>query len=50
MAKQFPHFGTLAVHAGQDPKQWNCRAVVPPIFTTTTYQQDEPGKPVSSKG
>ena len=42
----YPHFGTNAIHVGQDPEQWNCKALVPPIFTTTTYKQDEPGKPV----
>ena len=39
----FPHFSTLAIHAGQDPRQWNSRAVVPPISLATTFQQDEPG-------
>uniref|UniRef100_A0A1X7U9G4 cystathionine gamma-lyase n=1 Tax=Amphimedon queenslandica TaxID=400682 RepID=A0A1X7U9G4_AMPQE len=41
----WPHFGTNAIHVGQDPEQWNCKAIVPPIFTCTTYKQDEPGKP-----
>ena len=44
----FPHFGTKAIHTGQEPEQWECKALVPPIFTATTYKQDEPGKPVSS--
>ena len=43
IGKSFPHFGTLTIHAGQDPEQWNSRAVVPPIFMSSTYQQDAPG-------
>ena len=39
----FPHFGTLAIHAGQEPEQWNSRAVVPPISMATTFKQDSPG-------
>lgn len=39
----FPHFGTLAIHAGQEPEQWNSRAVVPPISMSTTFKQDAPG-------
>ena len=39
----FPHFGTLAIHAGQEPEQWNSRAVVPPISMSTTFKQDSPG-------
>ena len=39
----FPHFGTLAIHAGQEPEQWNSRAVVPPISMATTFKQDDPG-------
>ncbi|KAL9950805.1 hypothetical protein ACROYT_G043367 [Oculina patagonica] len=38
----FPHFGTLAIHAGQEPEQWNSRAVVPPISMATTFKQDAP--------
>ena len=45
--KPFPHFATKAIHLGQDPDQWKCKSIVPPIFTTSTYKQDEPGKPVS---
>ncbi|KAJ7358792.1 hypothetical protein OS493_021571 [Desmophyllum pertusum] len=41
--KPFPHFGTLAIHAGQEPEQWNSRAVVPPISMATTFKQDSPG-------
>nr|QHX41454.1 cystathionine gamma-lyase-like protein [Halisarca dujardinii] len=41
----FPHFGTDAIHAGQDCKQWKSKAVIPGIFLSTTYQQDVPGQP-----
>ena len=44
---RFPHFGTRCIHEGQDPEQWESFPVVPPIFTNTTYKQNEPGKPVS---
>ena len=43
MGMSFPHFGTLAIHAGQDPEQWNSRAVVPPISMSSTFKQDAPG-------
>ena len=43
MGVSFPHFGTLAIHAGQDPEQWNSRAVVPPISMSSTFKQDAPG-------
>ena len=43
MGKSFPHFGTLAIHAGQEPEQWYSRAVVPPISMATTFKQDAPG-------
>lgn len=39
----YPHFGTNAIHEGQDPHQWNSRAVVPPISLSTTFKQDAPG-------
>ena len=43
-------FGTLAVHAGQDPTQWRCRAVVPPIFASTIYSLEDPSsQPVGDK-
>src|SRR5499427_7599581 len=35
-------FETLAIHAGQDPEPVT-GAVVPPIFATTTFQQDAVG-------
>uniref|UniRef100_A0A1I7TDZ0 cystathionine gamma-lyase n=1 Tax=Caenorhabditis tropicalis TaxID=1561998 RepID=A0A1I7TDZ0_9PELO len=41
----FPHFGTDAIHVGQDPEQWDMNQVVPPISMSTTYKQDIPGKP-----
>ena len=40
----FPHFSTLAIHAGQEPEQWSSRAVVPPISLATTFKQEAPGK------
>lgn len=41
----FPHFGTAAVHVGQEPEQWDMNQVVPPISLSTTYKQDRPGEP-----
>ena len=43
----YPHFGTLATHAGQEPEQWKSLAVVPPISLSTTFKQITPGQPVS---
>ncbi|XP_072505938.1 cystathionine gamma-lyase [Notamacropus eugenii] len=40
----FPHFGTDAIHAGQEPEQWTSRAVVPPISLSTTFKQTAPGQ------
>src|SRR5438309_9137691 len=37
-------FETLAIHAGQEPEPVT-GAVVPPIFATTTYQQEAVGAP-----
>jgi cystathionine gamma-lyase len=37
-----PHFGTRAIHAGQLPDP-STGAVMPPIYTTSTYKQDSPG-------
>ena len=37
-------FDTLAVHAGQDPDP-RTGSVIPPIYQTTTYQQDAVGAP-----
>ena len=28
------HFGTLAIHAGQEPDQWNPRTVLLPVVTS----------------
>jgi len=43
----YPHFGTLATHAGQEPEQWSSMAVIPPITLSTTFKQNTPGVPVS---
>ena len=40
----FPHFATSALHVGQEPEQWNSRAVIPPISMSTTFKQFEPAK------
>ena len=40
----FPHFGTDAIHVGQEPEQWESRAVVPPISLATTFKQKGPGE------
>ena len=37
------HFETLAIHAGQDPDPLT-GAVIPPIYQTSTYAQEEVGK------
>jgi len=37
------HFGTLAIHAGQDPDP-RTGAVMTPIYQTSTYAQESPGK------
>lgn len=37
-------FATIAIHTGQDPDQWNCAAVVPPIVTATTFKQPAPAE------
>ncbi len=37
-----PHFGTRTIHAGQLPDP-STGAVMPPIYTTSTYKQDSPG-------
>ncbi|MFY1636057.1 cystathionine gamma-synthase [Solwaraspora sp. WMMB335] len=41
-----PGFDTLAIHAGQEPDA-RTGAVVPPIYQTSTYAQDEVGAPRS---
>ncbi|KAK8760876.1 hypothetical protein V5799_027858 [Amblyomma americanum] len=40
------HFDTNAIHAGQEPEQWNCQAVVPPIFLASTFKQPAPAEPL----
>lgn len=40
--KTDPHFGTKAIHVGQNPDQWSFKDVVPPISLTTTYKQYGP--------
>ena len=40
----FQHFATNLLHEGQDPDQWNFKAVVPPISLSTTFKQDTPGE------
>uniref|UniRef100_A0A1Q3FRV4 cystathionine gamma-lyase n=1 Tax=Culex tarsalis TaxID=7177 RepID=A0A1Q3FRV4_CULTA len=35
-------FATKAIHVGQDPEQWKCMAVVPPILMSSTYKQYGP--------
>ncbi|XP_020848656.1 cystathionine gamma-lyase [Phascolarctos cinereus] len=40
----FPHFATRAIHEGQEPEQWTCQAVVPPISLSTTFKQKAPGQ------
>lgn len=37
-------FGTKAVHAGQDPRQWTHRPVIPPISMATTFMQTAPAE------
>lgn len=40
----YAHFSTQAIHVGQEPEQWESRAVVPPISLATTFKQDGPGE------
>ncbi|KAG5327642.1 CGL lyase, partial [Pseudoatta argentina] len=35
-------FATIAIHAGQDPDQWNHCSVVPPLVMSTIFKQDDP--------
>ncbi len=44
MPEREPSFDTLAVHAGAEPDELT-GAVAPPIYQTSTYQQDAVGKP-----
>lgn len=41
----YPGFGTRAVHAGQDPEQWEMNQMVPPISISTICKHVAPGKP-----
>jgi cystathionine beta-lyase/cystathionine gamma-synthase len=43
MAKSH-RFGTLAIHAGQQPEE-TTGAIMPPIFQTSTYVQPKLGEP-----
>jgi len=43
-APEFASFGTDAIHAGQEPEKWDCRAVVPMIGMSTTFKQESPGE------
>lgn len=36
-------FSTRAIHAGNEPAQWNHRSVVPPLVMSTTFKQNAPG-------
>ncbi|OXB82182.1 UNVERIFIED_CONTAM: hypothetical protein H355_009061 [Colinus virginianus] len=40
----FAHFGTQAIHAGQEPEQWRSGALVPPVSLSTTFKQQAPGQ------
>ena len=39
-----PHFSTKALHAGQEPEQWNAMSVIPQISLSTTFKQDGPAE------
>lgn len=41
--ERFAHFSTEALHAGQEPEQWQSYAVIPPISMATTFKQAGPG-------
>ncbi|MFH4975981.1 hypothetical protein AB6A40_002690 [Gnathostoma spinigerum] len=43
--EHFAHFGTNAIHVGNEPEQWEMNQVIPPISLSTTFKQAEPGKP-----
>ncbi len=40
----FPSFGTLSIHAGQEPEQFPGWSVVAPISMSVTFKQEAPGK------
>lgn len=33
-------FASMAIHAGQDPEQWNSKAMVPPVHMSVAYKID----------
>lgn len=37
-------FATAAIHAGQEPEQWDSMCVIPPIVLSTTYKQYAPAE------
>lgn len=45
MSEKQEGFATLAVHAGQDHRQWKSGAVVPPIVASSTFGQHAPAQP-----
>ena len=47
--RPFPNFATDVIHEGQEPEQWNSRAVVPPLSTATTFKQFAPAEHAVSK-
>ncbi|KAI6196906.1 Gamma-cystathionase [Aphelenchoides besseyi] len=46
MSAHFRGFGTIAVHAGQEPEKETMNQVVPSISMATTYKQPFPGQPL----
>lgn len=48
--RPFAHFGTQAIHAGQEPEQWRSGALVPPVSLSTTFKQQAPGEHAVSAG
>ena len=38
--------GTIAIHSGQEPQQWNHGAVIPPVCLSTTFYQPYPAQPI----
>lgn len=35
-------FATTAIHAGQEPEQWDSMAVIPPLVMSSTFKQYGP--------
>lgn len=35
-------FATKAIHAGQEPEQWDSRCIIPPIVMSSTFKQYSP--------